>query len=377
MPKKDTPAKKTRKTKAKSTKAKAKAKAGAKASVVSNIQNKIVIGDLGGAKKPSRRRRAPNKPKQPTQPQIPIASYTSPYMTFGLPPQYDDDVKNDLQRIKNLLEESPTATPPLLKEPPTRALLEAPPTRALLKEPPRYARLENTSMPSESEEVPPENTYLALEEPRTDSSIYSNTLTNYFSSKPKKSALIDDGSDLIQPTSERAPSIPIPKKKALIEEDEWEDVYDTPTYADVIDANPKPSGRPVMSGRLRYLKSELHNVNNQLKRGNIKKESTMNRLLARKKELDDEIQTLESKPLDPYEQMVNEYFPSTPLIPDEPDEPKAKSKSKVKVTKVTKMPNVSEPSPLDQPLVARSSSATNPLISKGKTPPKSEMHRYL
>lgn len=357
MPKKeDTPAKKTRKTKAKSTKAKAKAKAGAKSSVVSNIQNKIVIGDLGGSKKPARRR-APNKPKQSTQPQIPVASYSSPYMTFGLPPQYNDDLQNDLRRIKNLLEEPSTATPPLLKEPSTRALLEAPPTRALLEAPQQYARLENTSMPSESEEVPPESTYLALEEPRTDSSIYSNTLTNYFSSKPKKSALIEDESDLIQPTAERAPSIPIPKKKALIEEDEWEDIPDTPTYADVIDANPKPSGRPVMSGRLRYLKSELHNVNNQLKRGNIKKESTMNRLLARKKELDDEIMELSGEPNEP--------------------EPRPKSKSKVKVTKVTKMPNVSEPSPLDQPLVARSSSVTKPLISNGKTPPKTEMHRYL
>ena len=123
-------------------------------------------------------------------------------------------------------------------------LTGSPQQPSLLEAPQQYARLEGTSMPSESEEVPPQSTDLTIREPPTDSSIYNNALTNYYPTKPKKSALLDDGSEFNQITTERAPSIPAPPKQPLIR-DEWasyenplpftnEDIpIDTSTFEDI------------------------------------------------------------------------------------------------------------------------------------------------
>jgi len=356
MPKKDTPAKKTRK---KPTKAKAKGKAEgvrARASVVSNIQNKIVIGDLGGSKK-SARRRAPNKPKQP---QFPVASYSSPYMTFGAPSQYNDDLKNDLQKIKNLLEEPTTATPPLLKEPPTRPLLEAPPTRPLLEAPLPPTLLKAPPTPSEPEEVPPQSTDLAIREPRstdigtdlaireprTDSSIYSNTLTNYYPPKPKKSALLNEWVSYENP-------LPFSNEEIPADTSTFEDVTTPPTI--------RPGrGRPKADERVRYLRKKANAVDFQIDKA--KKESTKERLREKKQNYEDEIASLVNMP-------VSLSAKIAPNIEYERDE---MGMEDYDAGAMFSKPLVSEPSPLAKPLVARSSSAKKPLIYKGKTPQKED-----
>lgn len=353
MPKKDTPAKKTRKTKAKSTKAKAKG-ASARASVVSNIQNKIVIGDLGGSKKP-RKKRAPNKP---TQPQIPVAAFSSPYMTFGLPPQ------SDPPRIKeNPVDEPPTRA--LLEAPPARALLEAPPTRALLEAPQQYARLEGTSMPSEPEEVPPQNRDLTLREPQKDSSIYNTNTTNLYIPQPRPT-LIDTRGNFI-PTEVRAPSIPAPPKQPLIQDSEdGMTFYDTSTFEDITEPTIiKPrGGRTKADERVRDLRSKLNDVNSQLKRG-AKKESTRTRLLEEKQNYEDEIASLLDIP-------VSLSAKLTRRLPSAEDEQEGMGMEDFDASAMFSKPLVSEPSPLAQPLVARSSSAKKPLIYKKSEPVKEE-----
>ena len=305
MPKKDTPAKKTRK---KST----KAKASARASVVSNIQNKIVIGDLGGSKKP-RRRRAPNKPKGPSQPQIPVASYSSPYMTFAPPPsayqsayQYNYEPPRYDQRMREnplLLEASRYQTP-------ANALLTgSTPPPSLLEAPQQYARLEDTSMPFESEEVPPQSTDLTIRGEDTDSSIYN---TPKLFRKPKKLTLLDDESEFNQITTERAPSIPIPKKKLLIEDD-WasydenplpfaneEDIpADTSTFEDITRPRTiRPSrGRPKADERVRFLRKKVSAIHIQINKA--KKDSTKERLLEKKQNYENEIAYLLNIPVSP------------------------------------------------------------------------------
>ena len=367
MPKKDTPAKKTRK---KST----KAKASARASVVSNIQNKIVIGDLGGSKKP-RRRRAPNKPKGPTQPQIPVASYSSPCMTFAPPPsafqnayQYNYEPPRYDQRMREnplLLEASRYQTP-------ANALLTgSTPPPSLLEAPQQYARLEDTSMPFESEEVPPQSTDLTIREPQIDSSIYNPPK---LFQKPKKINLLDDGSAFSINPVERAPSIPIPKKKLLIEDD-WasyenplpftnEDIpTDTSTFEDITSTPTiRPArGRPKSDDQMRDLKAKLHDVNNQLKRGGIKKESTMNRLLEKKQKYEDEIATLQNIPVSLSAKLARKP-------PSAEDEREDMGMEDFDASAMFSKPLIkSVPSPLVKPLVESSTSAKKPLIYKGET----------